>query len=161
LLALAGCGADHPDPKFYCPNVAVLQQTSQLDEFLPSGMNITDEITEAHVTGVAGACTLQPSLHAVRVSFQIGFTATNGPANKANALELPYFVSVVRGDRILSKQLYHIPVSFDGNVSIAGVTSKPVNVELPDLRVNDGTQILVGFQLTPEQEVYAQDHPSP
>ena len=48
-----------------------------------------------------------------------------------------------------------------GNVSIAGVTSKPVSVELPDLRVNDGTQILVGFQLSPEQEVYAMDHPSP
>jgi len=160
LLALAGCGGD-PAPKFYCPNVAVLQQTSQLNEFLPSSEDITAEVTEAHVTGVAGACTLQPSLHAVRVSFQIGFTATNGPANKANALELPYFVSVVRGDQILSKQVYHIPVSFDGNVSIAGVTSKPVSVELPDLRMNDGTQILVGFQLSPEQEVYAMDHPSP
>jgi predicted small lipoprotein YifL len=159
LLALAACGDDSDSPKFFCPAVAVLQPTGQLTEFLPASENIPDEITSASITGVAGDCASEPDKHAVKVKFQVGFTATNGPANKADKLTLPYFVAIVEGERIISKQIYSIPVSFDGNASIADATSKPLTVELPDTPRNDRTQVLVGFQLTPEQQVYATDHP--
>jgi hypothetical protein len=159
LLALTACGDDSGSPKFFCPTVAVLQPTGQLTEFTPASEDITDEITSASITGVAGACDFEPDKHAVRIKFQVGFTATNGPANKADVLTLPYFVAIVDGETIVSKQLYSIPVSFDGNVSVAAATSKPLSVELRNTPRNNRIQVLVGFQLTPEQQIYATDHP--
>lgn len=161
LLTLAACGDDSDSPKFFCPTVAVLQPTSQLTEFLPAREDITTEITNASITGVAGACNFEPDKHAVKVKFQVGFSATNGPANKADMLTLPYFIAIVEGETIISKQLYSIPVSFDGNASIAEATSKPLSVELRNSPRNNRTQVLVGFQLTPEQQIYATDHPRP
>jgi len=161
LSALAACADDGPrGPKLYCPDVAVLQQTSQLDAFLPSRSDVTGQVTEALITGVAGSCDLEAKKQQVRVSFKVGFDATNGPANDFATLELPYFVSVVEGERILSKSLYKIPVSFTGNLSSAAAASQTMTVELPNVPDSAHVQVLVGFQLTPEQLVYAQDHPA-
>jgi len=161
LSALAACADDGPrGPKLYCPDVAVLQQTSQLDAFLPSRSDVSGQVTEALITGVAGSCDLEAKKQMLRVTFQIGFDATNGPANHFGTLELPYFVSVVDGTRIESKSLYSVPISFEGNLSSAAGASKSMTVELPNVPETAQTQVLVGFQLTPEQLVYAQDHPA-
>jgi hypothetical protein len=163
LLALAACAGGDADggPKIYCPTVAVLAPTSQLTAFLPSRSDVGAEITSATVTGVAGACSLEPAKHAVRVTFKAGFTATNGPANNAAPLNLPFFVAIVQGESIISKQLYSVPVSFNGNVISASAQSQTLSVELPNDRRTESAQVLVGFQLTPEQQVYAADHPAP
>jgi len=162
LAALTACADDgHPSPtKLYCPNVAVLQQTSQLDAFLPSRPDVSGQITEALVTGVAGSCDLEAKKQLARVTFKIGFDATNGPANHFEPLDLPYFVSIVDGDQIASKSLYQIPISFEGNISSAAAASRTMTVELPNVPETANIQVLVGFQLTPEQLVYAQDHPA-
>jgi hypothetical protein len=163
LLALTACdnGDSDKTPKFYCPTVQRLDQTSHLTAFLPSRDDVTAEITSATITGVAGACVYEPDKQAVRLTFKAGFTATNGPANNDAPLNLPYFVAVVYGQTILSKQLYSVPLSFDGNVSTASAISKNLTVELPNVRQNNHVQVLVGFQLTPEQQIYAADHPAP
>ncbi len=160
LLLLAACGsADAPAPVLYCPNVAVLAQANTLNLFLPGRQDAGALVTQAGITGVSGACTLVKKRTILRVTFQAGFSATNGPANQSASLALPYFVSISQGDTILSKQNYSIPVSFDGNVAAAAATSKPVTVELPNTPDNAGTEILIGFQLTPDQLAYAAAHP--
>jgi hypothetical protein len=113
------------------------------------------------LAGVAGSCDLEPGKHAVVVTFRIGFEASNGPANRAAMVELPYLVSITDGPTIISKDLYTIKVAFDGNVIDGTATSKPVTVELPNVPETAGMQILVGFQLSPEQLAYATDHPTP
>jgi len=160
LGALAACADDGHAANQFCPNVAVLQQTSQLDAFLPNRSDVAGQVTEALVTGVAGTCVLEPKKGLLRVTFRIGFDATNGPANHFAPLELPYFVSVVDGEQIASKSLYKIPLSFAGNLSTAAAVSPAMTVELPNVPESAQVQVLVGFQLTPEQLVYAQDHPA-
>ncbi len=151
LLGLAGCGGDGPAPHLYCPDVAVLQQASVLNAYLPGRNDVAAQITSATITGVAGSCVLEPKKHLLKVTFQAGFTATNGPANKGAALNLPYFVSISQGNDIISKTPYSIGFSFDGNLSTAAATSKKVTVELANVPDSAATEILTGFQLTPAQ----------
>lgn len=160
LLCLATCADDDALPgKLYCPTVSRVEQLSSLTRFLPSSEDVTAEVTEAHITGVAGSCDLEPAKHEVLVSFKAGFSATNGPANHGATVDLPYFVSVTQGDTVVSKVPYSIPITFDGNITTATAVSKTVKVELPNVRLTQDTEVLVGFQLSPEQLAYATDHP--
>jgi hypothetical protein len=158
-IALAGCASDSTPPNLPCPQVAVLQQTQSLTSFLPGRSDVAAQITTAQVTGVAGACILRPEKHALDVKFQAGFSATNGPANNGAPLNLPFFVAITQGDQILSKTDYTVALKFNGNMSTAQTTSKPITVELPDHHSSTRIQILVGFELTPDQLSYAATHP--
>ncbi len=160
LLVLAACGGpDAPAPRLYCPNVAVLAQANALNLFLPSRHDAGALVTQAGITGISGACTLEKKRAVLRVTFQAGFSATNGPANQSATLALPYFVAISQGEDIISKQNYTIPMSFDGNVAATSATSKPVTVELSNTPDSADAEILIGFQLTPDQLAYAAAHP--
>jgi hypothetical protein len=153
-LVLAACGADAPTPRLDCPNVNVLEQTSTLTQFLPGRQDAGAEITTAHITGVAGSCDLvKPGV--LKVTFQAGFSASNGPANQGHTLKLPYFVALTQGDTIISKTLDTMEIPFDGNVSTAAVTGKSITLEVPNANGSARSEILVGFQLTPQQLSYA------
>jgi predicted small lipoprotein YifL len=151
LFGLAACGSDGPAPHLYCPNVAVLEQASVLNDYLPGRTDVAAQLTSAKVTGVAGSCVLEPKKKLLKVTFQAGFSATNGPANHFATLNLPYFVSISQGDNIISKNAYSIPMSFDGNTSTTSATSKPVTVELSNVPESADIDVLVGFQLTQQQ----------
>jgi hypothetical protein len=151
LFALTACGTDKPTPNGFCPSVAVLAQASTLTAYLPGRTDIGAEITAAQITGVAGSCTLVKKNSILRVKFQAGFNATNGPADSNAPVTLPYFVAISRGDDIISKTNYSITMNFDGNATTASATSKPVTVELSNVPESAQTEILVGFQLTPQQ----------
>ncbi|MDE8344680.1 MAG: hypothetical protein POH28_00695 [Acidocella sp.] len=150
LALLSGC-ADGPAPPMFCPKVNVLEQAQSLTLFLPGRTDVSGQITTAQITGVAGACTLQPKKHLLTVSFQAGFAASDGPADNGAALVLPYFVAITRDDKIISKADYTIRLAFDGNESTAQATSKPLKIQLSNAEQNADVQVLVGFELTPAE----------
>jgi len=152
LIGLTSCaGSTKPSPPSFCPRVAVLEQGQNLDEYLPGRTDVAALITQAQITGVAGACVEIKDHNMLRVTFRAGFAASNGPANHNAALVLPYFVAVTDGETIVSKTPYSITLSFDGNQSTTSAVSQPVNLELPNTPESATVDILVGFQLTPEQ----------
>ena len=162
LTALTGCSGSTPTlsaAAVYCPQVAVLEQASTLTEFLPGRSDISAQITQAQITGVAGSCDTLKKNQLLHVTFKAGFSASNGPANHNQSLTLPYFVAIANGDDIVSKTNYSITLNFNGNVVTAQATSKPVKIELPNTDMSNNIQILVGFQLTPDQLAYAESHP--
>jgi hypothetical protein len=160
LTGLAGCSSSPAETApMHCPDVAMLQQAQSLTTFQPGRSDVAAQVTTAQITGVAGSCQLQPKKRLLLVKFQAGFLASNGPANHGSPLTLPYFVAITDGDNIISKTNYTIVLKFNGNASTAQATSKPVKVELSNDRRSGHVQILVGFQLTPEQISYAQSHP--
>jgi hypothetical protein len=150
LVGLAGCAAG-PAPTLFCPRVAVLEQAQTLDAFLPGRSDVAAQLTQARITGVSGSCALRKKQGQLVVTLQAGFTATNGPADQGAKLTLPYFVSISDGDQIVSKNAYTVDLGFDGNQSVASTVSKPVTVELPNQQESAGIDVLVGFQLTPQQ----------
>ncbi len=159
-LALAACNADAPTPRIYCPNVRVLEQTSSLTQFLPGRQDAGAQITSAHITGVAGACALDGK-SVLHVTFQAGFSATNGPANHGKTLTLPYFVALEDRDDIISKSIDTITIPFNGNTQSASATSQTLSVDVRNIGETEHAEILVGFQLTPDQLAYAASHPAP
>jgi hypothetical protein len=160
LSALAGCADTTQAPPMFCPQVAVLQQAQTLTAFLPGRSDVASQVTTAQITGVAGSCKLEEDKNQLLVNFQAGFTASNGPANNGNTLTLPFFVALANGDNIVSKTDYTIALPFNGNASMTQVTSKPVKVELSNDHASKNIQILVGFELTPDQLSYAEAHPA-
>jgi hypothetical protein len=158
LVGLASC-ADTPPPPMFCPQVAVLQQADRVTEFLPGRSDVAAQITTAQITGVAGACATADDNHTLRVTFRAGFVASNGPADHDATVRLPYFVALSRGDRILQKQQYTVALHFNGNATTTAATSKPVTVELGNVDASQDVQVLIGFEMTPEQLSYAAAHP--
>lgn len=160
VAALSACAAQ-PPLVTNCPNVAVLEQASSVTEFLPGRQDVAAQIAQAKITGVAGSCTLEKKKNLLRVMFQAGFAATNGPANTSQTLVLPYLVSISQGDSIADKVVHTISLSFDGNASTATATSQPQTVELPNTSESASIDILVSFYLTPAQLAYNALHPVP
>jgi hypothetical protein len=158
LAGLASC-ADTPPPPMFCPQVAVLQQAETVTQFLPGRTDVAAQIATAQITGVAGACVTSHHDGVLRVTFRAGFVASNGPANHEATLHLPYFVALSRGDHIIQKQDYTIAVHFNGNASTAVATSKPVTIEVGNVGGSQDVQILIGFEMTPEELSYAAAHP--
>lgn len=157
-LVLAGCAGD-PEAPTQCPQVAVLSQTQVLDVFLPGRNDAAGLVTNAKITGVAGACEFANDKRILRVNFKAGFAATNGPANNSKPLVLPYFVAVTQGDQVITKTISQITIPFDGNSSTAQAVSRPIKIEFPNDSSTANQEILLGFQLTPEQMNFVQTHP--
>jgi hypothetical protein len=159
LAGLAACADDSTPPPMYCPQVAVLQQAGKVTTFLPGRTDVGAQITTARITGVAGDCATAQKDHLLRVTFRAGFVASDGPADHGATVQLPYFVALSRGNQIISVQDYTIALHFNGNASTAMATSKPVKVELANVRESQNVQILVGFKMTPAELSYAAAHP--
>lgn len=180
LLSLTACGgggpsaklADNsssphgkpmgPDPTSFCPQVAVLQQAQTVTLFLPGRSDVASQISTAQLSSVSGDCVYQKKHKAgvLEVRFTSNFLADNGPANNDQPITLPWFVAITRGSQIIEKQDYQVTLKFDGNMSIAAASSKPVKIELPAVPDSAGVQILTGFEMNPDQLGYAAAHPS-
>ncbi|MDE1906910.1 MAG: hypothetical protein KGH75_10735, partial [Rhodospirillales bacterium] len=141
------------DPTTYCPQVAVLQQAQTVTLFLPGRSDVASQISTAQLSSVSGDCVYQKKHHEglLEVRFTSNFLADNGPANNGQPITLPWFVAITKGSQIIEKQDYQITLKFDGNMSVAAASSKPVKIELPAVPDSAGIQILTGFEMTPDQ----------
>lgn len=169
ILLLTSCGGSphKPDgsakkgtPPFFCPQVAVLEQAQTLTLFLPGRADVAARVSTAQITGVSGVCKFEQGKNALLITIHTTFLADNGPANNNAPLALPWFAAITAGDNIVQKADYTQKLSFDGNNSTAGLTAKPVKIELPNDPDNVNTQILVGFEESPDQLAYAAAHPN-
>jgi len=169
ILLLTSCGGSphKPDgsakkgpPPFFCPQVAVLEQAQTLNLFLPGRADVAARLSTAQITGVSGVCKFEQGKNAVLVTVNTAFLADNGPANNNAPLVLPWFAAITAGDNIVQKTAYTQKLAFDGNDSTASASARPVKIELPNDPDNVNTQILVGFQESPDQLAYAASHPN-
>jgi len=148
-----------PDPAANCPNVAVLAQAQTVTLFAPGRSDVGGILSTAQMTGLNGACVVNDKKHTITVTVAPEFLVGNGPADHGDALNLPWFLTIANGDNIVEKRNYTTSVSFDGNVSQASALGKTMVIELPDVPASANTDILLGFQETPDQLAYAAAHP--
>jgi len=179
LAALTGCGgspkpqasanppsttahAPAPAPKnaMFCPQVAVLQQAQTLTTFLPGRSDVAAQLTTAQITGVSGDCALEKEKQALLITVKPTFLANNGPANNGKPLTLPWFAAITQDDSIISKSHYDVTLKFSGNANMASTTAKPAKIEVPNVPASAQLQILLGFEMTPDQLAYAAAHPN-
>ncbi len=166
---LVGCSGDGPFAveSLPCPHVRVLAEGERFTRFRPQGQpGIANIELEAQFVGVDySQCEYDiDDEELIGLSFDVVLlvAARRGPAAEATDREtvetVPYFVAVVGPDReVVTKQAFMAEVTFPGGVAQA-VQSEPEEITL-DIPVSDDIpgwqyEVVVGFQLTPEQLAY-------
>jgi hypothetical protein len=94
------------------------------------------------------------------LSFQAGFTADDGPANHGAPVTLPYFIALTAGDDVVTKIPGSMTLDFAGH-SLAQATTSSIKLKFPNDERSDLIEVLIGFQLSPDQVAYNAAHPSP
>lgn len=160
-LALAGgCNAfsaldDRPNVG-PCPVAGVLYDAQRLVEVgeveRHENVGFTGEIE-----GVSGFCRYVGK-NPITMEIEIDFALGKGPMAEGNEKEYQYFVSVTRRDRlVLGKDISSFKVKFPKNADIVRHRETVKGIVIPRATETvSGTnfEVIVGFELTPEQLAY-------
>lgn len=155
--ALAGCGGVVSDifPPA-CPHAGILADAADLTRYRhgTSGHDLTDMVLDGRITGVAGTCSRNGRL--VDVTVAVSMQLSRGPAAGRGRAEVPFFVAVTRNGDVLDKQIYRVIPGFAPNADSTRLTSDPVILTLPtsSSQPSSGFDVVVGFQLTPEEVAF-------
>jgi hypothetical protein len=155
-LLVGGCSSNKKAE--VCPRVAALSEAGSLTRFAPGpGRDILDVDFQGEVTDLVAQCDFADAKGARLVAVQLApvFTLSRGAANTNRKADFTYFVSVVRNEAILSKQLFEVASTFAGNRSRIVVKDDDppvmIDIPLPYRAAENEYEILVGFQLTAEE----------
>jgi hypothetical protein len=155
LPLLAGCtlGRDEFPPA--CPAASVLPPTGDVALYRSTSgaHDLTDVVLQGRVAGISGRCRPGDRKNTLDVAVTVGFDFVRGPAMQGDRIDVPAFVAVTEGERILDKKVYRVPAAFPRNVDRIHFTSAAVDMSLPVSANKTGAAytILAGFQLTPQQ----------
>jgi len=164
-LALGGCswfggggGTKTGGTTLYpCPAVGVLNETDHVTLLSGAGTDLTDVVARAEIGKVVSKCEYDVDDSTITVDLAFDGIAEIGPAAQSRALTLNTFVAVTRRYSAFDKkQVYEVPVVFEPGQRQVRFVKTVDGTVLPYGGQADGSiyQILVGFQLTPEQLEY-------
>jgi hypothetical protein len=147
-----------------CPRVAIVTAAGTLTRFAPgAGRDLLDVEYRAEIADLITACKDEEKAGKPVATVVLApvIVADRGPANRDRQVGLRYFVSVVDADqRILQKASYDVPVEFSQNRDRVVIRDDdpPIVVAVPNAKgeAARGYEVLVGFQLTPDDLDYNQ-----
>ena len=159
-LALGACASNEDKFAPACPSLALLPDAADLTRFDGKGLDVTNLIVRASITGVPAKCgpadpdTIRATLH-VNADFR------HGPANRGNVAPIRYFIALTKAGAVLSEQDFAFVPQFPPNVDRATVHGDDIELLLPvsKKQAADVYKIFVGFRLTPEELAYNRAHP--
>ncbi len=155
-LLLSGCANSE---SVLCPSAAVLRDTATLTVFRAGApLDPSGEAFTATIAGVTSSCHYNRGAPAVPV--EMGFTvrAVRAPSADSGTYQVPYYLAVTQGERILSKKNFTLEVRFAPG---SAVFSRTINLDTTTIDLEEGHpatdyQLLVGFQLTEGDRAYNQ-----
>jgi hypothetical protein len=147
-LVLAACAGKAPE--LDCPTVAALQPANHVVRTKGSAQDLASRVIDARITGIGGKCK-RHGPDQVQVAFRVGFAATRGPAATGDRQTLQYFVALVQGERVVDKRIYPVTFDFANAAGQAVETTKPIRIDLPNAPVTAKQEVLVGFEMSPEE----------
>lgn len=154
-VALAGCGLLDREPLRACPSVAVLKDAASATQFVSGpGRDLLDVRFEAEFGNLQSACKYDKARLSVTLVLEL--LALKGPAVDAEVADFPFFVSITdRADQILAKEVFQSRIEFARERRRAGVREEiEQTLQLPAGKQGDDFEVLIGFQLSPEQLAY-------
>jgi len=165
-LALGGCawlgfgGEEEIEPVESgpkpCPAIGVLDGADRVTVFNGRGMDLTDVVIRGEIRKAVTECEYDKGSAEIVVDIAFDGQAALGPAASSREMSLKGFATVVRHGAIKNKQVFEIPVSFSGAARTVRFLKTIEDTKIPYGGTLDGSayEILVGFQLTPEQFEY-------
>ncbi len=145
-----------------CPPIAARPDLTRVVDFYNPAVTSEDtKISEAMITGVLNTCRLENDRIIMQIDLSIA--GKTGPKARVKATDkpsfaYPYFVAVTdAAGNVVSKEIFASSISYDANQNEA-MTSETVfqNMPVPDSSIGQTFNVVVGFQLTPEQLAYNQ-----
>ncbi len=152
VSGLAGCGSSGDRFAPACPRPSILSDASNLNRYRGSGRDFLDTTLQGRVVSINGSCR-QDSKDFVAATVSVGIELTRGPAAAGRETDVPFFVAVTEGDRVLDKQVYTIRAVFPENTDRLRLSGDSVDLRLPVTETlhADAYRVTVGFQLTPAE----------
>lgn len=153
LLALSGCGFGNQE-QFppVCPGRALLDDAADITRYNGTGRDVTDVILDGRISAVPADCRREGNT-IVQVKLNVKATLTRGPASTSRVASVPYFISVLEGDKILDEQDYKFVAAFPPNVDKVTVTGEDIVLRLPVTPEKNASayRYYIGFRLTPDE----------
>jgi len=141
-----------------CPTVKFLQDADKITVFRNGpGRDITDIVFEADLNGFLGDCEYvgeHGNFTEVVVTMRVGFNLARGPAASTRQANLRYFVAVPEFfPAPEGKSLFARTVTFPAGRNNVSFVDDEVEIRIPlsKDRRGPGTQVFIGFELTPDQ----------
>lgn len=148
LALLSSCNRTPPA----CPGATIIGDGSTVTKFREGpGRDLTDVVAEGQIVDIAVECGYDR--RGVDVTLQVAIAATRGPADRSRKAEFDYFVAITDAQRnILAKEVFRVQFQFPPNQQRVGqVEEIEPRIPLKDRAEGVSYQIVVGFQLTPEE----------
>ncbi len=148
----AGCGGNKPEPA--CPRGVIPIDSSTITQFRDGpGRDLTDVLATGSIQNLLlDQCKYDKNSVEV-TNFQIAMTADRGPADRSKAADFEYWVAVVDPEKKILKK-WEFTQHFDfGELNHVGTVIADLEPRIPlqDVMKAPAYQIVVGFQLTPDQ----------
>ncbi len=140
-----------------CPGVGILGGTENLTSFSGAGNDITDIALTAELERVVSRCEYDIDDGIIYVDLAIRGVAEVGPAATSREVMVPMFIALTEiNSRVLRKDTFLLPLTFEGNQRTTSFIHTIEETKVPYVARIDGSayEILVGFQLTPEELAY-------
>jgi hypothetical protein len=155
LPLVSACAPERDQFPPACPAVALLTPTADLAVFRPgsNGRDLTTLVVGGRMQGIQGKCQPGAKKNTVEATVTVAAEITRGPAMPGNKVNVPIYVAVTEGDRILDKHVYNLSATFPSNVDRVTVSTPDVFMVLPvsPTKTAAAYSILAGFQLTPDE----------
>jgi len=148
LVLLSACNRTPPA----CPRATILGDSASITKFRDeTGRDLTDVTAQAEIVDVAVECNYDRT--GVDVAMQVAIAATRGPADRTRVADFEYYVAIADSQRnILAKEVFRVRFQFPQTQSRVGqVEELAPRIPLKDRAEGVSYQIVVGFQLTPEE----------
>jgi hypothetical protein len=157
LMALAGCSGQ-PKPgeaALACPKVSIVRDLAEMTQFRAGGRDGSDVVARAALADYSGNCDYTSD--GVTVNLSLYVVAERGPALQGNQASYRYFVAVTppNAAQPSAKSEFESTIDFPaGQARAANKEEVTPQIPLPRDGNAKDWQVLVGFQLTPEQLAY-------
>jgi len=154
-LLTSACAPDVNQFPPACPGTAFLDSTADVSIYRPgtTGPDLTALMLAGRMETIQGKCQPGDKKNTVAATVSVGVTLVRGPAMPGNEAQVPVYVAVTEGNRILDKRIYRLDAVFPSNVDRVSVATPPIYMVLPVTPTKSAAAyvILAGFQLTRDQ----------
>lgn len=158
-LLVAACGLFEKDVVYKCPAVFILDDAKDLTKFKPGpGRDITDILFEAEIVNFVGDCDYgdNDGKGEAEIELSVQIRVERGPANKGRQVAFDYFVAIPKFQtQSEGKSVFNVTGKFEGNRTRM-LYQDDLDMTIPVKVPRDGAalEIILGFQLTPEELKY-------
>ena len=156
VLYLSGCASTET---VLCPSAAVLRDTATLTVFRSGApLDPSGEAFTAAISGVKTSCHYNKGAGDIPTEMSFTVRAVRAPSPDGGHYQVPYYLAVTQGDRVLSKKNFMLDVDFAPGTA---AFTQDVSLDTTTISLEEGHpatdyQLLVGFQLSDADRAYNQ-----